>query len=60
VTTYNNFNINSYAQIGGKFYGMTDAGVVELTGDTDNGVNIDASITLGTSDLSTDTIPQKR
>lgn len=56
VTTYDNFNINSFARLDGKFYGMTDAGLVELTGDTDNGVAIDATIKLGTSELSTDTV----
>lgn len=56
LTTYNNFNINSFAQLNGKFYGMTDAGLVELTGDTDNGIAIDASIKLGTTELGTDTV----
>lgn len=57
VTTYNNFNINSFAKLNGRFYGMTDAGIVELTGDTDNGAEIPASVKFGTSELSTDIVP---
>lgn len=54
VTTYNNFNINSFAELNGKFYGMADSGIVELTGNTDLGVTIDTSIKLGTTDLSSE------
>jgi len=56
VTTYDNYNFNSFAEMDGKFYGMSDDGLYELTGGTDNGTNIEASIKLGTSDLSTDTV----
>jgi len=53
MTTYNNFNFNSFAQLDGKFYGMTSDGLFEVTGDTDSGVAIDARIDFGTTDLQT-------
>lgn len=50
LTKYSNFNFNSFARLGSKHYGVQDDGVYELGGETDNGANIDASITLGKND----------
>lgn len=57
VTTYDNYNFNSFATMNGKFYGATSDGIFELAGNTDNGTAIPASIKFGTTELSTDTIP---
>lgn len=51
MSTYSNFNFNSFAKIGTKYYGATDDGIYELTGDTDAGVAIEASVKLGTEDF---------
>lgn len=53
TTTYTNFGFNSFAQIGGKFYGAGPQGIVALEGDTDNGLPIAASISLGELDFGT-------
>jgi len=51
TTTYSNFGFNSFAQIGARFYGAGSAGIVELSGATDDGAPIDASISLGELDF---------
>lgn len=48
---YENFPFNSFARIGGRFYGASDAGVFELVGDSDAGAPIRASINLGKRDF---------
>lgn len=50
-TTYSNFAFNSYAQIGGAYFGARDDGLYLLDGDTDNGQPIDAFIDLGAVDF---------
>ena len=51
VSTFDNFPFNSFACVGGVRLGASSAGVFELTGETDNGVPIDAIGTLGISDF---------
>lgn len=48
---YRNFNYNSFANIGGVYYGMNDDGLYQLDGPDDNGTPIDASVTLGQQDF---------
>lgn len=56
LSEYSNFNFNSLTKFNGRFYGATDEGIFELAGDTDDGVEIDASVLFGTTDLSTDEV----
>lgn len=56
-STYEDFKFNSFARIGSSYYGCNDTGIHLLSGDTDNGVAIAMTATLGTSDLSVDKIP---
>jgi len=48
---YENYPFNSFAFVGGRYYGMTDTGLYELEGDTDAGTPIDARIRTGLVDL---------
>lgn len=48
---YENFGFNSFAKIGGKYYGAKDDGVYLLEGATDAGVPIAASVNLGRHDF---------
>lgn len=47
VTEYNNYAFNSFAQLGDRYYGASDAGLYELLGDNDDGTNIVATIKSG-------------
>lgn len=47
TTEYQNFEFNSFAQMGGKYLAASDTGLYELTGDTDDGTNIVARIKSG-------------
>jgi len=51
VSTYRNFNFNSFAKIGSKYYGAGDDGIFELAGNTDAGTQIAVSVKLGTEDF---------
>jgi hypothetical protein len=51
VSTYQNFNFNSFMQLGGTYYGASEDGLYELEGDTDSGAAINASLTLGKQDF---------
>lgn len=53
VTRYENYPFNSFAKIGGDYYGLTGAGLYRLGGDTDDGVPIKAKIRLGMTDMGT-------
>lgn len=44
---YENFNFNSYAKIGGVYYGARSSGIYELDGDTDAGTAISAVVDMG-------------
>lgn len=48
---YENFPFNSFARIGGRNYGASEAGIFELVGDDDAGTPIRASINLGKRDF---------
>ena len=54
LTTYNNYNFNSFAKLGGKYYGAADDGIYELSGANDNGTQIAASVTLGKQDFNSE------
>lgn len=45
VTRYENYNFNSFAQIGESYYGVQDDGIYLLEGADDNGTDIEATIT---------------
>lgn len=47
VTEYSNFNFNSFAQIGGRYFGASTEGLYELLGDDDDGAGIIARIKSG-------------
>lgn len=51
LTTYTGFAYNSFARVAGKNLAASGAGLFELVGDTDNGVPIDATVTLGVTDF---------
>lgn len=53
VTRYEGLDVNSYAQFAGVTLAATTEGIVALTGDTDLGKPIAASVVAGTSDLGT-------
>ncbi|RLC11313.1 MAG: hypothetical protein DRI24_18970 [Deltaproteobacteria bacterium] len=44
---YTNFPFNSFAMIGGRYYGADESGLFALDGTTDDGENIDAVIRTG-------------
>jgi hypothetical protein len=48
---YDNFNFNSYARIGGTYYGARSDGIYELDGDTDAGTSITANLNMGRVDF---------
>jgi hypothetical protein len=50
---YENFPFNSFARIGGRNYGASEAGIFELVGDDDAGAPVRASINLGKRDFDT-------
>lgn len=52
-TRYRGFPFNSFAELGGRYYGATDTGIYALGGDDDAGAPIEASIRGGLSDLGT-------
>lgn len=56
VSTYTNYNFNSFAKLDGRYFGATDAGIYELTGTDDAGTAIDASVVLPTTDFPTDQV----
>lgn len=51
VSTYSNYPFNSFAKVGGAYYGATSAGLFALEGDSDDGVPIVAKLRLGLSDM---------
>lgn len=52
-TRYEGFDFNSYAKIGGRYYGCTDDGIYQLDGDTDNGEPIRAMVSFGKQNFGT-------
>lgn len=51
VSTYENYEFNSFAKFGGAVFGCKTDGVFTLDGDTDDGALIRASINFGNLDL---------
>lgn len=46
ATRFTSFDFDSYAKIGDRYFAASEDGLFELTGDTDDGNDIDASIML--------------
>lgn len=53
TTKYLNYPFNSFATLNGIAYGLTDTGLYELTGATDDGTDIDAVIKTAFTNLGT-------
>lgn len=53
LSTYQNFGFKQFATVAGETYAITDNGLFRLTGDTDNGDLLNASIDFGASDFGT-------
>lgn len=51
ISQYCNFNFNSFCKVGEKYFGASEDGIFELTGDDDNGTNIDSFFELLLSDF---------
>jgi len=51
VSIYENYNFNSACKLNGVYLGAASDGIHILSGSNDNGVQINASITLGDSDF---------
>lgn len=58
VSNYSNFPFNSIAKVGTKYMATSPDGVYELTGVDDEGADISASITLPTTQLDTEEVPE--
>lgn len=54
ITTYSNFPFNSFALVGGVALGASENGIFALTGDTDAGAAIAASVAFGITDFGTE------
>lgn len=50
VTEYSNYHFNSFAEIGGVWYGAGPSGLVKLEGVTDAGANINWQVRTGQTD----------
>lgn len=50
-SSYENFDFNSFAQVGSRYFGAKSDGIYLLEGDTDAGAPIHASISLGKSGM---------
>ena len=46
VVQYCDYDFNSFCKIGDSYFGASESGIFELTGDDDNGTNIDAFFEL--------------
>lgn len=53
TSTYENFAFNSFATLGGRYYGVRSEGLYLLEGDTDAGSPIRASVSFGKQDFGT-------
>ncbi len=53
TTRYENYGYNSFAKIGGRYYGAKLDGVYLLEGTTDAGEPVNATVNLGNSDFGT-------
>ena len=48
---YSNYPFNSFAQFQGRYYGCTNDGIYEITGDSDSGDDIDMTVRTGLMDF---------
>lgn len=55
-TAYEAYPFNSFARIGGRYYGAAEGGVFELDGDTDNEAPIEAYMNLGRRSFGTNVL----
>lgn len=53
ASQYMNYNFNSLAVFNGKLIGANESGIFELSGNTNNGVEIESFFRLGYSDFNT-------
>lgn len=60
VTQFCNYNFNSFCKIGNKYFGASDSGIFELTGNDDAGTDIDAFFELLVSDFGIDNVKRLR
>lgn len=51
TSTFENFAFNSFAKIGGRYYGVKSDGLYLLEGDTDDALPIHASVSFGKQDF---------
>lgn len=49
---YTNYYFNSFCKLNDKYYGANESGIFELTGNSDNGDNIESKIVTGKIDVS--------
>ena len=50
LSDYSNYGFNSFARFKGQYLGASSSGIRLLSGDTDNGTNIDAKVRTGLTD----------
>lgn len=60
ISQYCGFNFNSFCKIGEKYFGASDTGIYDLTGDDDAGVFINAFFELVLSDFGISNIKRIR
>ena len=51
ITQWCDYDFNSFCKIGDSYFGASESGIFELTGDDDNGTDIDAFFELILSDF---------
>lgn len=60
TTQYCGFDFNSFCKIGDKYFGASEDGIFELTGDKDNGANIDSFFEPVISDFGVSNVKRVR
>lgn len=55
-----NYNFNSFCKIGAKYFGASEDGIFEMTGDSDDGTEIDAFFELAVSDFGISNVKRLR
>lgn len=51
LTSYSSFEYNSMTRFGARYFGASKDGIFELVGDTDDGAQINAQVSLGVTDF---------
>ena len=59
ASEYTNYDFNSGAKLGNKYYAASSAGLFELSGTDDGGTAIASTVRLATTTLSTDLVPSQ-